>query len=101
MTNTEIRPIWGGTFPFWAIFCIFLHFGGYSGDWWVLGVLASYKIARGIKLALGRVNNWVLGGFEGVLVGLGGSKRVCLTPIGHFLPLWKPCMTPDLVPNTT
>ena len=66
-----------------------------------MGVLASYEIARGIKLTLGRVNNWVWGGFEGVLVGLGGSKRVCLTPIGHFLPLWKPCMAPDLFTNTT
>ena len=39
--------------------------------------------------------------FMGVLGGLGGSRGVCLTPIGCFLPLWKSCMAPDLVPNTT
>ena len=43
------------------------------------------------------VSRW----FGGVLGGLGGSLGVCLTPIGYFLPLWKSCMAPDLVPNTT
>ena len=46
----------------------------------------------------------VWGGFEGAWACFGGSrwvKGVCLTPIGHFLPLWKSCMAPDLVPNTT
>ena len=33
--------------------------------------------------------------------GLEGSKSVCWTTIGHFLPLWKSCLAPDLVPNTT
>ena len=51
-------------------------------------------------MGLGRF--WgVLRWFGLVLGGLGGSKGVCLTPIGHFLPLWKSCMAPDLVPNTT
>ena len=43
----------------------------------------------------------ILRGFGGVLGGLGGSRGVCLNLIGHFLPLWKSCMAPDLVPNTT
>ena len=43
----------------------------------VLGVLVNYKIARGIKLAVGRINNWVWEGFEGVLGHVGGSKGVC------------------------
>ena len=43
----------------------------------------------------------VLRGVWGVLGGLCGSRGVCLTPIWHFLPLWKSCMAPDLVPNTT
>ena len=43
----------------------------------------------------------VLRGVGLVLGGLGGSRRVCLTPIGHCFPLWKSCMAPDLVPNTT
>ena len=60
----------------------------------------SYKITGGIRLVVGRVNNWVSREFGGVLGGLGGSKGVCLTPIGHVLPLWKSCRTLDLVPNT-
>ena len=43
----------------------------------------------------------VLRWFGGVLGGLGGSRGVYLTPIGYFLLLWKSCMAPDLVPNTT
>ena len=79
----------------------FLAFGGFQWGLGALGVLVNYKIARGIKLAVGRVNNWVWRGFEGVLVGVGGSTRVCLTPLKHFWPLWKPCMAPDLFTNTT
>ena len=30
-----------------------------------------------------------LRGFGDVLGGLGGSRGVCLTSIGHFLPLWN------------
>ena len=63
MFNTEIRPIWGGTFPFLGLFFATLHIGGFSGGLGVLGLLVSCKIARGIKLALGRVNYRVLGGF--------------------------------------
>ena len=59
----------------------FWHFGGYSGGLGFLGVLVNYKIARGIKLAAGRINNPAWGGFEGILRGLGGSKGVCWTPI--------------------
>ena len=40
-------------------------------------------------------------GFRGCFGGLGGSGGVCLTPRGHCLPLWKSCMAPYLVPNTT
>ena len=36
-------------------------------------------------MAIGRVKYWVLGFFEGVLVGVGGSTRFCLTPIKTFL----------------
>ena len=43
----------------------------------------------------------VLWGSGGILGGLGESRGVCSTPIWHFLPLWKSCMAPDLVPNTT
>ena len=44
---------------------------------------------------------WVWGGFEGVKGCFGGSRGVCLTPIWHFVPPWKSCMAPDMVPNTT
>ena len=83
-----------GHFRFWPFFFI-LAFWGFQWGLGVLGLLVSCKIARGIKLALRRVNYWFWGGFERVLVGLGGSKGVCVTPIKHFWPLWKPCMTPD------
>ena len=70
-----------------------------------LGVLVSFKITRGIKLVVGRVTEGVKGGLREFWGGLarfgGGSKGVCLTLIGHILPLWKSCITPDLVPNTT
>ena len=41
---------------FLGIFCILGVSGGVGG---VLGVLLGYKITRGIKLVVGRVNNWV------------------------------------------
>ena len=56
-----------------------------------LGVLVSFKITRGIKLVVGRVTEGVKGGLREFWGGPGGSKGVCLTPIGHFLPLWKSC----------
>ena len=43
----------------------------------------------------------VLREFWGVWGGPGGSKGVCLTPIGHVLPLWKSCRALNLVPNPT
>ena len=46
----------------------------------------------------------VLGGFgvfKEVLGGVGGPEGVYFTPIRHFLPLWKSCRAPDLVPDTT
>ena len=43
-----------------------LHFLGFNGGWGGLGVLATYKINRGIKLVLGRVNDWVQGGFQSI-----------------------------------
>ena len=48
--------------PFLAIFGHFWHFWGFSGGWWFWGVLVSYKITRGIKLVIKRVNDWVSGG---------------------------------------
>ena len=65
-----------------------------------LGVLVSFKITRGIKLVVGRVTEGVKGGLREFWGGPGGSKGVCLTPIGHFLPLWKSRRALDLVPNT-
>jgi hypothetical protein len=92
----------GCFWPFLAIFERFWHYWGFDGDSGVLGVPVSYRITRGDKLVVGRVNEEVKGGFEGVLGGLGrsrGSKGVCLTPIGHVLPLWKSCRALNLVPN--
>ena len=50
----------------------------------------------------------VFGGYGGFKGGLGGSggvwgglDGVSFTPVWHFLPVWKSCMAPDLVPNTT
>ena len=47
----------------------------------------------------------VLGAMGGSRGGLGGSgggpDGVSFTPVWHFLPFWKSCMAPDLVPNTT
>ena len=90
------------------------HFGAFLGVfgifevlveiWGILRVLVSCKITRGIKLVVGRVTERVLGawGCFGEFGGSeGGSRVVCLTHIGHFLPLWKSCTVPDLVPNTT
>ena len=68
-------------------------------------MLVGYKITRGITLIVGRVNDWVCGGFgEGFRFFcwcFGGCRGVCLTFVGHFLPVRKSCMAPDLVPNTT
>ena len=66
----------------------------------VLGVLVTYMITGGIKLVVGRFTGGVKGGLREFWGGPGGSKGVCLTPIGHFLPLWKSCRALDLVPNT-
>ena len=69
----------------------------------VLGVLVSFKITRGIKLVVGRVTEGVKGSlkaFWGCLRRSGGSKGVCLTPVGHVLPLWKSFRALNLVPNT-
>ena len=48
--------------------CIFLEFCifGFQRGLGGLGVLATYKINRGIKLVLGRVNDWVQGGFQSI-----------------------------------
>ena len=85
---------------FLAIFGHSWHFWGFGGDFWVLGVLVSFKITRGIKLVVGRVTEGVKGGFGEFLGVPGGSKGVYLTPLGHVLPLWKSCRALNLVPNT-
>ena len=41
-----------------------------------------------------------MGGSRRFCGGLGGSRGVYSTPVRHFLPLWKSCTAPDLVPNT-
>ena len=61
----------------------------------------SYKITGGIRLVVGRVNNWVWGGFEGVLGGSMGVKGGLLDPYRTlFVPL-EVLYGPDLVPNNT
>ena len=81
-----------------ALFAIFCIFGVSGGVGFFLGVLLGYKITRSIKLVargsmIGSRQVWgVLRGFGGVLGGLGGSRGVCLTLIGHFLSLRKSCM---------
>ena len=50
---------------FWAILAIFWVFGGFVGDWWVLGVPVTYMITRGIKLVVGRFTEGVKGGLRG------------------------------------
>ena len=51
----------------------------------------SYNITRRIKLVVGRVTEGVKGGLKAFWGCLrrpgGGSKGVCLTPVGHVLPL--------------
>ena len=79
-----------GFWPFLAIFGRFWHFWGFGGDLGDLGVLVSFKITQGIKLVVGRVTEGVKGSlkaFWGCLRRSGGSKGVCLTPVGHVLPL--------------
>ena len=51
----------------------------------------------GFGVGLGRV----LGFFVGVLGGVEGSAFKVKTFVGHFLPVRKSCMAPDLVPTTT
>ena len=91
-------------FHFWAFLAIFgqfWHFWGFSGDLGGLGALVSYEVTIWIRLVVARVH-----------IGLGGSRvffgevwrgpeGVCYTPIRNFLPLYKSCMAPDFVPNTT
>ena len=76
---------------FWAILAIFWVFGGFVGDWGVLGVLVTYMITRGIKLVVGRFTEGVkrgLRGFWGVLVRSRGVKGVLLDPFRtRFAPL--------------
>ena len=48
------------------------NFWGFSGLRGFLGVLVSHKITGGIRLVVGRVDNWVWGGFEGVWGCFGG-----------------------------
>ena len=60
----------------------------------------SCEVTRGTILVVGMVHD----GFWGVLGvqgGSGGPDGVSFTPVWHFLPVWKSCMAPDLVPNTT
>ena len=83
-----------------AVFGIFWHFLGFSGDLGILIVLVNYEVTRGIILVVGRVTDGFWGGSRGFWGDLGGSGGVCFTPIEHILPLWKSCMAPDLVPNT-
>ena len=66
----------GCFWPFLAIFERFWHYWGFDGDSGVLGVPVSYRITRGDKLVVGRVNEEVKGGFEGVLGGLGRSRGI-------------------------
>ena len=84
-----------GLFFILGRFCIFGWLGGVTGG--VRGVRGSLKGFRGGLGGRGRV--WGVGaGFGG---SRGGSRGVSYTPNGLFCPLWKSCMAPNLVPNTT
>ena len=64
----------------------------------------SCEVTRGTILIVGTVHDsfWGVWGAQGVSGGgLGGPDGVSFTPVWHFLPVWKSCMAPDLVPNTT
>ena len=61
---------------FLAVFGIFWHFLGFSGDLGILIVLVNYEVTRGIILVVGRVTDGFWGGsrgFWGIWGGLGGS----------------------------
>ena len=83
---------------------VFAHFLGFIGNLGVLRAIISYKVTRGIPLIVGRVTKgfWGVWGrhrsFWGAFEGPGGAHS---TPERHFLPLWRSCTAPDLVPNTT
>ena len=64
----------------------------------------SYKITGGIRLVVGRVNNWVWGGsreFGGVLGGSMGVKGGLLDPYRTLFVPQEVLYGPDLVPNNT
>ena len=64
----------------------------------------SYDVTRGTTLVVGMVHDgfWGVWGVNRGSGGfLGGPAWVCFTPVWYFLPLWKSCTAPDLVPNTT
>ena len=89
---------------FWRFWAVFGHFLGFSVHLGIWGLLVSCEVTRGTILIVGTVHDgfwgvwWVQGGSGGVW---GGPDRVFFTPVWHFLPVWKSCMAPDLVPNTT
>ena len=78
-------------------------FGSGLGSW-VLGAWSGFVVpgpcAWGVLEFLGFLVGLEVLGRRFWAMGLGGSRGVCLTLIGHFLPRWKSCMAPDLVPNT-
>ena len=51
-------------------------------------------------MVAGRVTKGVWG-VHGGLEGVKGVRGGLLDPFRSFLPLWKSCTAPDLVPNTT
>ena len=59
---------------FWQFLGIFCIFGVSGGVGWVLGVLLSYKVTRGIILVVGRVTEMVFGNLEGQR-GVNGGQR--------------------------
>ena len=69
---------------FLAVFGIFWHFLGFSGDLGILIVLVNYEVTRGIILVVGRVTDGFWGrsrGFGGIWGGLFYPNRA------HFAPL--------------
>ena len=61
----------------------------------------SYKITGGIRLVVGRVNNWVWGGIEGVWGCFGGVKGGLLDSYRTLFVPQEVLYGPDLVPNNT
>ena len=51
-------------------------FGGFVGDWGVLGVLVTYMRTRGIKLVVGRFTEGFKGGLREFWGGSGRSRGV-------------------------